>query len=83
MSGAHEAISNLALGFVVIHVAAAIIMSYLQKENLVKSMMTGKKEGLPGQAIQSPQYITGLILTLAWAYCFYMVFSGAWTSLTR
>ena len=83
MSWAHEAISNLALGFVVIHVAAAIIMSYLQKENLVKSMITGKKEGLPGQAIQSPQYITGLILTLAWAYCFYMVFSGAWTSLTR
>ena len=83
MSGAHEAISNLALGFVVIHVAAAIIMSFLQKENLVKSMITGKKEGLPGQAIQSPQYITGLILTLAWAYCFYMVFSGTWTSLTR
>ena len=83
MSGPHEAISNLALGFVVIHVAAAIIMSYMQKENLVKSMITGKKEGLPGQAIQSPQYITGLILTLAWGYCFYMVFNGAWTSLTR
>jgi cytochrome b len=83
MSGAHEAISEIALGFVVIHIAGAIIMSYLQKENLVKSMITGKKAGLPDQAIQSSQYIAGLILILTWVYCVYMVFSGAWTSLTR
>ena len=52
MGEAHEAIASLALAVVVVHVAAAIIMSLLQKENLVKSMVTGKKQGLPEEAIQ-------------------------------
>ncbi len=82
MGGAHEAISSLALAFVVAHVTAAIVMSFWQKENLVSSMLTGKKQGLPEQAIRYPQYIVGLLLMLAWAYCFYMVFGGNWPSLT-
>ncbi|WP_197712291.1 cytochrome b/b6 domain-containing protein [Polynucleobacter necessarius] len=45
MSGAHEAIASLALGLVIIHIAAAVIMSLLQKENLVLAMMNGKKMG--------------------------------------
>jgi cytochrome b len=44
MSGAHEAISDLAFWLVLLHVAAAIIMSFLQKENLVRSMLTGMKQ---------------------------------------
>jgi cytochrome b len=83
MSGAHEAISNLAMGFVLIHVAAAIIMSLLQKENLVKSMFTGKKQGLPEQAIRYPMYLVGIGLTVAYVYCFYLVVSGALPSLTQ
>jgi cytochrome b len=82
MSGAHEAISSLALGFVVVHVVAAIAMSFWQKENLVSAMITGKKQGLPEQAIPYPQYIIGLLLMLAWAYCFYIVFSSNLPSLT-
>ena len=34
MSGAHEAIASLAFGIVVMHIAAAIIMSLIQKEKL-------------------------------------------------
>jgi len=83
MSGAHEAISSLAMGFVLIHVAAAIIMSLLQKENLVKSMFTGKKQGLPEQAIRYPMYLVGIGLTVAYVYCFYLVVSGALPSLTQ
>lgn len=83
MSGAHEAISNLALGFVLIHIAAAIIMSLLQKENLVKSMFTGKKQGSPEQAIRYPMYFVGIGLALAYVYCFYLVVSGALPSLTQ
>jgi cytochrome b len=83
MVGAHEAISNLALGLVVIHVIAAIIMSFYQKENLIKSMITGTKQGSPEQAIRYPMYLVGLGLVIAWAYCFYLVVNGFLPSLTQ
>lgn len=80
---AHEAIASLALAIVVIHIAAAIIMSLLQKENLVRSMVTGKKQGLPEQAIRFPLYLIGTLLILGSAYCFYMILTGAVPSLTQ
>jgi cytochrome b len=83
MTGAHEAISNLALGFVIIHVIAAVIMSFLQKENLVKSMIVGTKQGSPEQAIRYPMYLVGLALLIAWAYSFYLVVGGSLHGLTQ
>lgn len=83
MNGAHEAISNLALGFVVIHVIAAIIMSFLQKENLIQSMISGTKEGVPEQAIRYPMYLVGLGLMIVWASSFYLVVSGSLQGLTQ
>ena len=83
MSGAHEAISNIAFGFVLIHIAAAIVMSLLQKENLVKSMFNGMKQGSPEQAIRYPMVIVGIGLAAAYMYCFYLVVSGALPSLTQ
>jgi len=46
-------------------------------------MLTGKKQGLPEQAIRFPQYFIGLLLVLGWAYCFYAVLSGALPGLTQ
>jgi cytochrome b len=83
MSGAHETISNLTLIMVVIHIAAAIIMSFMQKENLVRAMVTGNKQGTPEQAIQYPMYLIGIGLAITWIYCFYLVFSGALPALTQ
>lgn len=83
MSEAHEAIASLALGLVIIHILAAVIMSLLQKENLVRAMMNGKKNGLPEQAIRFPQYLIGVLLALGWACSFYLVLSGAMPSLTQ
>jgi cytochrome b len=83
MSGAHEVVSSLALALVIIHIAAAVLMSVLQKENLVRAMVTGKKQGLPEQAIRFPQYFIGLLLLLGWGYCFYMVVTGSIPSLTQ
>jgi len=83
MNGAHEAIANLTLVVVVIHIAAAIIMSFLQKENLVRSMVTGNKQGMPEQAIRYPMYSVGAGLAVVWAYCFYLVVSGALPVLTQ
>jgi len=65
MSGAHEAISNMALVFVAIHIAAAFVMSFIQKENLVKAMFTGNKQGTTEQAIEYKMYIVGTTLAIA------------------
>jgi cytochrome b len=83
MGEAHELITSVTLAVVVIHVAAAVIMSFLQKENLVKSMFTGRKQGLPEDSIRFPQYLIGLFLMLAWGYFFYMVVSSAIPELTQ
>ena len=83
MGEAHEFIANVTLAVVVIHVAAAFIMSLVQKENLVRSMFTGRKHGLPEEAIRFPQYLIGLFLILAWGYFFYLVVSSAIPKLTQ
>ena len=83
MSGAHETIANIALGVVVIHIAAAVIMSFMQKENLVRAMVNGKKQGLPEQAIRFPQYLIGILLLLGWGYFFYLIVSGSMPALTQ
>jgi hypothetical protein len=75
--------ANMALGVVVIHVAAAVIMSFMQKENLVKAMVTGQKQGAPSQAIRYPLNLIGITLALAWIYLFFLIVSGAFESLTR
>jgi len=83
MSGAHETISDLAFIVVVIHIAAAIMMSFIQKENLIRSMVTGNKQGTPEQAIRYPMYVVGIGLAIAWTYCFYLVVSGSMPALTQ
>jgi len=83
MSEAHEAIASVALWIVIIHIAAAVIMSFLQKENLIKSMVTGKKQSSPEQAIRYPMYVFGVGVAVAWGYSFYLVLSGALPALTR
>ena len=83
MSETHEAVANLALGLVIIHIVAAIIMSLLQKENLVRAMVNGKKQGLPEQLIKYPQYLIGILLALGWLYFFYLVVGGSLPVLTQ
>ncbi len=83
MGDAHDAIASIAMAIVILHIAAAIIMSFLQKENLVRSMVTGKKQGVTEQAILYPLYFVGVILALAWAYSFYLVVNGSLPALTQ
>lgn len=79
----HEAIASLALALVLIHIAAAVVMSLLQKENLIRSMINGRKQGIPEQAIRFPQYLIGIVLFLAWGYFFYLIASGSLPNLIR
>lgn len=48
---AHEALANLMLGVVVLHVAGAVASSLLHNENLIRSMVTGYKRGRPEDGI--------------------------------
>ena len=48
----HEGVANAMLALVGVHVAAALLASWLHRENLVKAMVTGFKRGAPQEAIQ-------------------------------
>ena len=83
MSEAHEVLASIALGLVVIHVAAAVIMSFIEKQNLVKSMVTGKKLGMASQANRYPMNLIGIVLALSWIYFMFLIASGAVPALTQ
>jgi cytochrome b len=80
---AHEVVASLALAFVIVHILAAIVMSVLERQNLVKSMVDGKKQGMPEQAIRYPQYFIGVLILLGSIYFFYLILSGSLPALTQ
>jgi cytochrome b len=82
-SEAHEVVANVVLGLVIIHIIAAIGMSLIEKQNLVRSMVNGKKQGMPEQGIRYPQYLIGSCIFLGALYFFYLIISGSLPSLTQ
>jgi cytochrome b len=79
----HEVLASLALGLVIVHIIAAIGMSMIERQNLVRSMVTGKKKGFPEQGIRYPQYLIGALILLGTLYFFYLTLSGGLPSLTQ
>ncbi len=61
----HEAIANLMLALVGIHVAAVVISSRLHHENLVRAMITGRKTGQPAEGIHSAWRSVAALLLVA------------------
>jgi hypothetical protein len=58
-------------------------MSLMEKQNLVKSMVDGKKQGMPEQGIRYPQHLLGGLILIGALYFFYLVLIGALPSLTQ
>ncbi|MGZ8269858.1 MAG: cytochrome b/b6 domain-containing protein, partial [Methylophilus sp.] len=77
----HEGLANIMLGLVGLHVTAAIVMSFLEKQNLVKSMVTGKKVGSPTKSIRSQKAIVGFCLILAAITFFWTISTGLFPTL--
>lgn len=61
----HEALAGLMLGVVLVHIAGVVSGSVLHGENLVRAMLTGRKEGPADAAIASSRPLVALTL-LAW-----------------
>jgi hypothetical protein len=49
----------------------------------VKSMVDGKKQGMPEQAIRYPQYLIGALILFGSLYFFYLILSGSLPALTQ
>ena len=64
----HEGIVNVLLMIVIIHVSGVLVSSLLHRENLVRSMVNGYKQGRLTDAIRYPQWTIGLLLLGALGY---------------
>lgn len=67
----HESSANIMLAVVGLHVIGVVITSWLHRENLARSMVTGEKEGEPNQAISRPwrplaALLVAAVLTFWW-----------------
>lgn len=61
----HEAAANVMLAIVGVHVAGVLLSSWLHRENLVGSMINGRKPGLPQQGIRRPWRSVAVLMLVA------------------
>lgn len=60
----HEIFANITMILVIGHVLAAIVMSIMEKQNLVKSMVTGEKKGISKEGIKESKLVVGVFLII-------------------
>lgn len=53
----HEGAANFMLAVIVVHVAGVLVSSLVHRENLVKAMVTGYKNGEPALGIRSAHWL--------------------------
>ncbi len=71
----HDLVSESMLAIVVIHVLGVIVSSVMHRENLVRSMITGFKDGEPDQGIHCAYVWLGVAMLLT-TIVFWLVYSA-------
>lgn len=62
----HQVLGNVMLALVCVHIAGVVVSSYLHRENLVRAMVTGKKDTRPQDGIGRSAWVVGvLVIALA------------------
>ena len=77
LSGIHELLSNLLIALVVLHVGAIAFYVRVKKENLVKPMLTGWKDGATGESAKGGGLVAVLLAVMIAGVAVYGA-SGAW-----
>lgn len=63
----HEGAANAMLALVLVHVAGALVSSFLHRENLVAAMFTGRRRGVPADGIRGARWAPAAALVAALA----------------
>ncbi len=79
----HEGAANLMLAIVLVHIAGALVSSWLHGENLVRSMIDGRKRGSPDEGLRSPFNSIGIVLLAALLAFWTAALRGDLPSLTQ
>jgi succinate dehydrogenase hydrophobic anchor subunit len=72
----HEDFVNVLLLIIGVHVAGVLLSSLLHRENLVRAMVNGYKQGAASDAIRYPQWIVGVLLLAGLTALLWGLFSG-------
>ncbi|QDZ29768.1 cytochrome b/b6 domain-containing protein [Noviherbaspirillum sp. UKPF54] len=73
----HEGAASLMLAIVGVHVAAVVVSSRLHRENLVRAMITGRKQGRPQEGIRSAWRSVAALLLAAVLGFWWLQWQGA------
>lgn len=73
----HEAAASIMLAIVGIHIAGVVVGSWMHRENLVRAMISGRKQGSLGEGIRSAWRTVGTLMIVAVLGFWYLQWQNA------